>query len=146
MSATTISNRQGEKNPRWVPPRCPAIGCEGTMRTADKRELNPQTGLERVTCPSCGHQGYVAAQGLHLLFKDGREYVFSYGPSLATLTVAFSCAVRARFATVPADDLAHAVAARALLMGRVDGVVDLSSQMTVTAGVGGLDVPPHRTR
>lgn len=143
MSANTASScQEGGRDPHGAPLHCPMMGCRGTMRSVDKMEPDPRTGLGHMTCPSCGHYGYVASQGLHLLFKDGREYVFSYGPSLATLTVVFTCAMRARFATVPADDLAKAVAGRALLLGRTAGVVDLSDRVTRVACSEPLDVPP----
>ena len=99
------------------------------------RGHDPRTGLESVQCPACGHQGYVARHGVQLLFSDRRESVFTYGPSLSTLTVLLSWSALTQFAPFhwSSAELAAHVAEWALLTGCVEGRVELYPDTAVLA-------------
>ena len=93
MSRTTASIHAPRRSAGQTPPEsrwtlCPRSSCQTPLKPQPLRGHDPRTGLESIRCPACGHQGYVARQGVQLLFSDRRESVFTYGPSLSTLTSA----------------------------------------------------------
>ena len=65
-----------------------------------------------------------------LVFRCGQEYVFTYGQTLAMLTVTLSPTAITLFDrhNVKADDLAKQAAEWALFNNRMSGIVDLSAE------------------
>jgi hypothetical protein len=83
------------------------------------------TGLDHLECELCGHHGMRAPNGVHLVFRGPDEYVFQYPPSLATLTIAVSPAILARFTqkSFTETQVVTFMAEWLLLTGRSNGTV-----------------------
>ena len=135
---TTITNAtqgqvvQGGPEVPW--PLCPRPRCQTPLEPHAFGD-GAMTGLESVRCPDCGHEGYVARHGVRMLFSDRRESVFTYGPSLSTLTVILSYSALTQFAPFhwSSAELAARVAEWALLTGCVEGTVELYPDSAVLA-------------
>ena len=125
----------GQTPPEAMWPLCPRSECQTRLKPQSLREQDPLTGLESMRGPACGHQGYVARQGVRILFSDRREYVLTYGPSLSTLTVLLSWSALTQFAPFhrSSAELAAHVAEWALLTGCVEGTVELYPDSAVLA-------------
>ena len=133
IHATRRSAGQRRPNPGGLCVLDPNV--EIRMKPQSLRGQDPLTGLESMRCPACGHQGYVARQGVRILFSDRRESVFTYGPSLSTLTVLLSWSALTQFAPFhwSSAELATHVAEWALLTGCVEGTVGFYPASTVLA-------------
>lgn len=81
-------------------------------------------------CSTCGHRGYTASLGLQLVFRGEKEYIFTFGRSMSTLTVRLSSPAVGLFRShlIGADELASRTAEWALLRGRKGGIVSLGLQ------------------
>lgn len=108
---------------------CPVANCRGIMTSEQELKLLHGTGLERLCCPVCDHNGFRAVEGIRKLFGGQHEHVCSYGPSLLTLTVLFSGAALALFRDRGFNPTEAALysAHWALLSGQVAGTVNLLS-------------------
>lgn len=129
----TLRRSAGQTSPEAMWTQCPRSNCQTELKP--QRRQDPLTGLESVRCPACGHQGYVARQGVRILFSDRRESVLTYGPSLSTLTVLLSSSALTQFAPFQwsSAELATHVAEWALLTGCVEGSVQLYPDSAVLA-------------
>ncbi|WP_447597859.1 hypothetical protein [Nitrospira sp. Nam80] len=112
-------------------PTCPNLNCIQDMRPEVqlyKAGINDATGLTHIRCPQCGHSGLMAGDGLHLVFRAGQEYCFTFGTTPAHLTV--SITTEAMFAYqrlgLSQEVLARHAAEWLLLLGRNAGVFSLS--------------------
>ena len=140
MSHTTASRNASRRSSAPTPPvsmcpRCPRFGCQTPLQAQPGRLHDPMTGLESVRCPDCGHEGYIARHGVRMLFSDRRESVFTYGPSLSTLTVILSSTAQTQFAPFqwPFAQLATRVAEWALVTGCVAGTIEAYPDSAVFA-------------
>ena len=43
--------------------------------------------LSSIVCAYCGHAGFLLHEGLHLVFRAGQEYCFTFGTTPAHLTI-----------------------------------------------------------
>ena len=71
-------------------PICPLALCHREMQpetSHDNAGHDSTTGLRCFRCPTCGHIGGIAAGGLQLVFRLAHQYVLTYDPYRATITV-----------------------------------------------------------
>lgn len=106
---------------------CPATGCGGHMTVDAVMASLEGTGLEALRCPTCGHRGFRAKEGIQILFGVRHEHVCAYGPSRLTITVVSSGAALVRFGKsgLSPSQLAVYAASWALLCGQLAGTVHL---------------------
>ena len=121
--------------PRFSALLCPAVGCEGVMAVEPEMKSLDGTGLESLTCRTCGHRGFRSQGGIQTLFGGRHEHVCSYGPSLLTLTIVFSGAALRLFRDrgLNATEAAVYAAHWTLLSGQVGGTVHLLSESPALA-------------
>lgn len=114
---------------------CPAAGCDGVMAVEPAMKSLDGTGLESLTCGTCGHRGFRSKDGIQTLFGGRHEHVCSFGPTLLTLTVVFSGAALRLFRDrgLNATEAAVYAAHWALLSGQVGGTVHLLSETPALA-------------
>ena len=113
-------------------PPCPRDGCCGTLSPYPTAQLSYDsvTGLDSLTCRTCGHDGMRVLNGLHLVFGGPNEYVFHYPPSLASLTVAASPAILVRFTEhgFTNESILQFMAKWVPLTGRTIGIVRFTAE------------------
>ncbi|MEX5218502.1 MAG: hypothetical protein AB7G68_05960 [Nitrospiraceae bacterium] len=101
-----------------------------------KAGINVVTGLTHIRCPQCGHAGLMAGEGLHLVFRAGQQYCFTFGTIPAHLTV--SITTEAIFAYqwlgLSQETLARYAAEWLLLLGRNAGVFLLAPDQPAFVG------------
>lgn len=81
-----------------------------------------------VRCPRCGHSGLTAREGLHLVFRAGQEYCFTFGSTPAYLSVWVTTEAMVAYSSLglTQDMLARHAAEWLLLWGRKSGLFILS--------------------
>lgn len=112
-------------------PRCPSCPGQSAMDLQTSPDGHSDSNdLLEWRCSTCGHKGYTASLGLQLVFRGEKEYIFTFGHSMATLTVRLSSPAVGLFRShlIGADELASRTAEWALLHGRKSGIVSLGLQ------------------
>ena len=102
------------------------------MEVAGVDKWDLASGLKRVFCPTCQHEGFVSRHGLRLLWCDSREYVYSYGPSPAHFVIIIYAPARTHCEPLDwtASDLTAAVVSWALLKGWLSGTIVLGEHFS----------------
>jgi hypothetical protein len=101
-----------------------------------KAGINNDTGLTHLRCPQCGHAGLMAGDGLHLVFRAGQEYCFTFGrtPAHVTVSVTAEAMFSYQWLGLTQEALARHAAEWLLLLGRKAGVFLLSPDQSTFAG------------
>ena len=124
-------DKRVERTSEPMPP-CPRGGCRGRLSPYPtvNGSYDCVTGLDHLRCGTCGHSGMRVPNGLHLVFSGPDEYVFHYPPSLASLTVAISPAILARFTghSRTHTQIITFMAEWLLLTGRANGIVRFTEE------------------
>ena len=137
-------------------PICPIGSCHRKMQPETSRyhaRNISTTGLRCFRCPTCGHLGMVAAGGVQLIFQLVHQYVLTYEPYRATITVLLPAGSIARCHThklkLDAAALAKHAAEWALLSGNSSRTISLAPEeqqfLDFTGYLSSLAWPPGST-
>lgn len=110
-------------------PTCPRQNCEQDMIPEIELGERVQTSeVMGVRCPRCGHSGLTAGEALHLVFRAGQEYCFTFGSTPAYLSVWITTEAIGAYQPLgfTQDMLARYAAEWLLLWGRRSGLFILS--------------------
>jgi hypothetical protein len=118
-------------------PVCPNAACSKEMGLdgdAHDSGTNATSGLLSLRCRNCGHQGMVASEGLHLVFRAGRHFCFTYGTIPAQITVMVDAKVSSSYKWLGLTEemLARHAAEWMLLRGKKTGAIVLSADQPGT--------------
>jgi hypothetical protein len=123
---------------KWcvVMPICPNLNCAmdmGVDTSLLQSEVRDSAGLSHFQCGSCGQRGIVVNEGLHLVFRAGRHYCFTYGstPAQITVMVTAEAATTYKWSGVTEETLARYAAEWMLLCGHKSGAIILSPDQPV---------------
>ena len=111
---------------------CPNQSCARDIPPGEvdwhKSRTKDPNGLRPIRCPQCGHAGFIAGEGLHLVFRAGQDYCFTFGSLPAHLTVSLTAEVMYAYqwAGLGQEALARHAAEWLLLLGHNSGVFNLS--------------------
>ncbi len=113
-------------------PVCPNVTCSKEMDPdgdAHGRGMNATTGVMYLRCGDCGQQGMVASDGLHLVFRAGQHFCFTYGtiPAQITVMVDRNVASSYKWMGLTEEALARRAAEWMLLRGIKTGAMVLSA-------------------
>jgi hypothetical protein len=94
------------------------------------------TGLHPVRCVHCGHAGFVAGGGLHLVFRTGQEFCFTVGTTPAQLTMLIPAEALGAYQwlDLAQEALARYAAEWVLLLGHQAGTFTLRPEKLPFAG------------
>lgn len=93
-------------------------------------------GLCPIRCAHCGHAGFLATGGLHLVFHAGQEFCFIVGttPAPLTMVVPVETLYAYQWLGLSLEALARHAAEWLLLLGYKAGVFTLSQEQPAFAG------------
>lgn len=112
-------------------PVCPTVTCTREMSPDGEFHhggKNATTGLLHLRCGVCGQQGLVASEGVHLVFRAGHHFCFTYGTTPAQITVMVEANVVSSYKWLGMTEemLARSAAEWMLLRGVRTGALVLS--------------------
>ena len=110
---------------------CPNPHCARPLQVeADAHTVTmANTGsLRSIVCSHCGHAGFLLQEGLHLVFRAGQEFCFTFGTTPAHLTMSIPAEAMSSYQWLglSQEALARYAAEWLLLLGHKAGVFTLS--------------------
>ncbi len=113
-------------------PVCPNLTCAKEMGPDGESHddgMNAAAGLLYLRCGDCGQRGMVASDGLHLVFRAGHHFCFTYGTTPAQITVMVDANVASSYKWVGLTEevIARRAAEWMLLRGIKTGAIVLSA-------------------
>ena len=113
-------------------PVCPNLTCAKEMGPDGETHnsgMNATTGLLYLRCDDCGQRGMVASEGVHLVFRAGQHFCFTYGSTPAQITVMVGASVASSYKWVGLTEevIARRAAEWMLLRGIKTGAIVLTA-------------------
>jgi hypothetical protein len=118
---------------------CPNHQCAGQIAAetdGHNATVGDGSGLYPVRCVDCGHAGFVAGGGLHLVFRMGQEFCFTVGTTPVQLTMLIPAEALAAYQwlDLAQEALARYAAEWVLLLGYQAGTFTLWPEKLAFAG------------
>ena len=118
---------------------CPNQDCSWDLSgemVLRRQGVENAAGLHPIRCSHCGHCGFIAGQGLHLVFRAAQEYCFTWGTRPAYLTMSITARAMAayRWTGLNKDILARSAAEWLLVLGHMSGSFELCPDQRLFRG------------